>query len=139
MRPRSTASAQTGRSGQEGRQASMTSAEGRGPAATHSTGARISGSCAADMTTPPDDRGEASLPRKTPSPHIHPSTAGAASAASAALAYLLPPLAPPLSPRDPKQTSRHHRHPPSPVSQASASPAPAAPFGPAPPLNTLAL
>src|SRR3546814_16761880 len=87
MRPRSTASAQTGRSGQEGRQASMTSAEGRGPAATHSTRSRISGSCAADMTTPPDDRGEASLARKTPSPHIHPSTAGEAFAAGAALAY----------------------------------------------------
>src|SRR3546814_2648995 len=97
MRPRSTASAQTGRSGQEGRQASMTSAEGRGPAATHSTRSRISGSCAADMTTPPDDRGEASLARKTPSPHIHPSTAGEAFAAGAALAYWLPPPAPPLS------------------------------------------
>src|SRR3546814_16679941 len=73
------------------------------------------------MTTPPDDRGEASLARKTPSPHIHPSTAGEAFAAGAALAYWLPPPAPPLSLRDPNQHPSRSRPHPCPVARAAAA------------------
>src|SRR3546814_6909386 len=73
------------------------------------------------MTTPPDDRGEASLARKTPSPHIHPSTAGEAFAAGAALAYWLPPPAPPLSLRDPNQHPSRSRQHACPVARAAAA------------------
>src|SRR3546814_15988863 len=90
------------------------------------------------MTTPPDDRGEASLARKTPSPHIHPSTAGEAFAAGAALAYWLPPPAPPLSLRDQNQHPSRSRQHACPVARPAAARAagalvglvlPAAPVG----------